>query len=162
MRSFFAVAALPLLIAATPAQAEVAWQGEVVIASVTAGCGTSWQVGNFARAVFRPANDGNTITTNDADAYFSIFTLRSAFAHKVVGGQFVLGGTGDPYVGAGISSRGKSFNFQGGTYRSLVAVPSTITAATPTIRISGSITKFSNVPGCTIAFRANLVRRSDL
>lgn len=162
MKRWLAAAATAVFLTASPAQAEVAWQGEIVLASTTAACQPFWNTGDFARAVYRPANDGGTITTNDADSYFSIFTLRSAFAHKVTGGQFVVGGTGDPYLGAGINSRGKSFNFGGGTYRNIVVAPAVVDANTPTIRISGIVTRFSNLPGCTVVFRAHLAKRPDL
>lgn len=162
MKRWLAAAVTAVSLAASPAQAEVAWQGEIVLASATPACQPFWKTGDFARVVFRPANDGDTITTNDADSYFSIFTLRSAFAHKVIGGQFVQGGTGDPYFGSGINSRGKAFNFQGGTYRNVVVTPSVITASTPIIKVSGVVTKFTSVVGCTVVFRAHLSKRPDL
>ncbi len=161
MKALFKFATLPLFLAALPAQAEVAWQGEFVIATATAACDPYWKQGDFTRAVYRPANDGDTITTNDVDSYLSIVALRSAFAHKIVGGQIVQGGTGDPLAGVAINSRGKSFNFNG-TYRSIVMLPTTLTATTPTVRMSGTIVKFTNIVGCTVNFRANFVLRPDL
>jgi hypothetical protein len=69
-----------------------------------------------------------------------------------------MNGSGN-YAGFEIGSRA-AFAEYTGTYN-LTVSPATITAATPSVTIDGTITHFFNVTGCTVTFEGAYVERID-
>jgi hypothetical protein len=146
------VAAAALLGATTgAAKAELVWDGELIVKTVTAACGTSWAPADFAAAVFRPAN----IDDNGVDSYFSFLQRDRALSLKIVGNSFVGNGN---YAGTLTRRNGQGLSYQG-TFANIVVTPANFTAATKNIQITGTIRRVENVVGCNLGFTAVFVRR---
>lgn len=136
------------------ASAEAVWNGEFITTNTTTACGTAWQVGDLASAVFRPVVPGSA--TNGSVSRLSVLTRSSAFAVEV-SGQFdgnVL------YDGTVVSSAGivSTYSAPGGIVNAAIS-PASFVASTKILRATGRITRFANIPNCSVTFSAVFVKR---
>jgi len=81
MRRFLLAAAL--LFPAMGAQAETLWIGNGFVTAASAACGTSAKVGDFWRAIYRPAG-----LDNDANSHLSLTGSRNNIAMRVPNNTF--------------------------------------------------------------------------
>jgi hypothetical protein len=139
--------------AATAAPGEIVWQGDIFVKTVTAGCQGSWAVGNFSRAVFKPANLG----TNGADTKLSLIGTRNGQRYFWPGAKFGNGAIG----GTGIGTTANVFTWTS-NFSKATTQPATPTATTQTVVLKATITNFFNNPGCTVTVIGSLGLRPDL
>lgn len=83
MRRFFLAAAL--LFPTMGAQAETLWIGNAFVTVASTACGISAKVGDFWRAIYRPAGTG---LGNGANSYLSLTSSRANFAMTVPNNTF--------------------------------------------------------------------------
>lgn len=148
--------AVPLFAAmATSASAEALWTGEGIIKAVSAGCGTTWQVGDFGTSVFRPVVPGSSINGNKSRL---VFTGNNTVISHEVSGAF----TGDvAYQGAVISPSGILTTYTpAGGIKNAGVTPATFTGHTANLRVRGRISRFGNIAGCTVSFDGVYVKKS--
>ena len=147
-----ALAFLPGPALAVPAS----WEG---FATVTASTGCSGVAGTAPGdthvSIFRPKS-----ASTDTPTFLSFLFLRSAFTQENASESTVhqMNGSGN-YTGAAIGSRA-AFSQYTGTYN-LTLTPATITAATPSVIIYGTITNYFDAAGCSVTFEGAYVQRID-
>lgn len=140
-------------IGASSASAKTNWQGEMMITAVNAACsGGAAAVGDHALTTMLP----NTVAGNGADSYIAFhINRRLAYTLKVTNGPLAAG---KAYDATGISSGANIFTFSGRISKFTMS-PSALTATTRFVTVSGQITNWNNVTGCTITFDAAYVLR---
>jgi hypothetical protein len=82
----FLVAGAAVLSLMTAAQAETKWVGNAFITAVTPACGTSARVGDYYRAIYRPA--AGVGLGNGANSYLSLTSARSNVGMMVPNNTF--------------------------------------------------------------------------
>ena len=148
-----ALGTLPGVALATPSS----WEGFATITASTPQCsgvgGTA--PGSTHISIFRPK-----IASTDLPTYLSFLLTRAAFTHQNTSESTVhqMNGAGN-YAGFEIGSRA-AFAEYTGAYN-LTLTPATVTAATPSVTIDGTITNFFNATGCTVTFEGAYVLRID-
>lgn len=127
------------------------WQGSMTIRVLGAGCTPEdgFRVGKIGFAVYRP-----TIGSSGQSRLQFIFDRTAANYQKTAAGQ--MNGSG-AYTGTKLGSRAGVNTFSG-TF-SIVSSPATVTAATPNVILTGSVTNFHDKPGCTMSFTAPMTKR---
>jgi hypothetical protein len=132
------------------------WEG---FATVTASTGCSGVAGatpgDTHVSIFRPK-----IASTDTPTFLSFVFLRAALTQENASESTVhqMNGSGN-YTGFAIGSRA-AFSQYSGTYK-LTLTPPTITAATPSVIIDGTITNYFNATGCSVTFEGAYVQRID-
>lgn len=143
---------------ATPIPAEATlWGGTVVTTTQTPQCaaaGFSDLMGP-ARALYRPH-----LQASDPKAAVIVYDRsgRHILVTRATTTTTQMQGTA-PYCGIHFDvSEGESQPWFGGTYTFNVT-PTNVTAVTDEVRITGTVRKFLNIPGCTLTFRAAFMRQ---
>jgi hypothetical protein len=137
--------------------APMAWEGYATVTASTAQCsgvgGTS--PGDTHVSIFRPK-----IAATDSPTFLSFVFLRAAVTQENTSESTVhqMNGSGN-YTGFLIGSRA-GFAQYTGTYH-LTITPATVTVATPSVTIDGTITNFLNTTGCNVTFEGAYVERID-
>jgi hypothetical protein len=164
MRSVVRILAVGAIAAAmgvstlTSARAEARlWDGSLVITNATPQCDVIGEdfPNSSLRALYRPklkASDPKAAIIVHTDNLSHIYVIRAQTDTKT------LNGTGE-YCGIDFDPGvGESSTWLGGKYN-IAVVPAAVTAATPDVRVTGWVTKFGNIPGCTLKFRGAFLRR---
>jgi hypothetical protein len=149
------ILAVALLTASTlVAKAETVFIGNVSIDAVTGGaqCTSTFAAGDFFRGVYRPRG---APLGNGGDSYFATVSTRSSVAMVVPGGDFK---TGSNYASQAVGST-VSIGTGTGAITAWQQVPATIGAGTPTVKFSGTITKYFRISPCTVTFSGILLKR---
>ena len=150
------LAVLLSMAGAQQTQAQVVWQGDAVIDTATAACGTipgaPIRTDTIVRSVLKPKNvPGNAAVTS-----------VSFFANNTVMFALVLNpGAAGTAAGSGSTASGVLKLNTVIPYTNFVQVPAAPTASTPSINLSGRIQDFLFVPNCDVAFRATYTLRTD-
>jgi hypothetical protein len=146
-----ALATLPGAALAAPSS----WEGFATILTSTPQCsgigGTN--PGDTHISIYRPK-----IASTDLPTYLSFILTLAAFTHQNTSESTVhqMNGSGN-YAGFGIGSRAAFAEYTGAF--DLTVTPATVTAATPSVTIAGTITNFFNTTGCTVNFEGVYVER---
>ena len=147
--------AAALACAALPAQAattQTVWQGDAFLTTVTSPCTASGIAqDDYYRTVYRPKLSG----TDPAEA-LSFVGGRSLVLGTSAAGSAMFQGSGN-YKIEGVGSRANFFTSTG--HFQLSILPAPITAGTQDVSITGSLTNFFAITGCTIQFTSALVQR---
>jgi hypothetical protein len=149
--------ALAYLLSGAALAAPQAWEGYATVTASTAQCsgvgGTS--VGDTHVSIFRPK-----IAVTDSSTFLSFVFLRAAVTQENTSESTVhqMNGSGN-YTAFAIGSRA-GFAQYTGTYN-LTITPATVTIATPSVSIDGTITNFFNTTGCNVTFEGAYVERID-
>ena len=134
------------------ATTQTVWQGESFLTSVSDTCTASnIAVGDYYRVVYRPKLNG----TDPAEG-LSFVGGRSAVLATSAAGSAMFQGSGT-YKSTGVSSRATSFSSTG--HFQLSISPAPILSGTEVVTISGTLTNFFAITGCTIGFSSALVQR---
>ena len=141
--------ALLSMAGAQHAQAQVVWQGEAIIDTATAACGTIPGAPIRADVVVKTLIKPKNVPGNNT------LTSVSFIANGLVMFALVLDpGPNGTAAGAGNTASGLSKFNAVIPYTNFVQVPAAPTAATQDIRLSGRIQDFLFVPNCDVSFRA--------
>lgn len=148
--------ALVLIPGAALAAASV-WDGFATVTAATTQCSgvTGAAPGDTHVSVFRPK-----IGSTEGPTFLSFVFLRGAVTQENTSEATVhqMNGSGN-YSAFEISSKA-AFSQYTGTY-SLTVTPATITAATPSVTIDGTIKNYLNVAGCNVTFVGSYAERLD-
>ena len=150
-RSFLALAALAAAGSSAFAQAPpFAFVGSaLIVARAGADCDSvSAQVGEQHTAVFRPTQAGVGAASLQFLQFQSAFRIQPSG-----GGDFAASGG---YAARMFTGRGGYVQYNG-TYTTFNIKPSSPTATTKVLDISGKLTNFRNAGACTVTFRAGFV-----
>lgn len=132
------------------------WNGTVFVTSATSYCNASGKdLTGRLRAFYRPRLKGS-----DPKAAVIVQTddLSQLIVIRAVGNTATLQGTGE-YCGINFdAAQGESTIWLGGT-ATLNVTPLPVTANTNEVKITGTVRKFLNIPGCIITFRAAFERQ---
>lgn len=152
-RSHLGAALAALACGATPASAVVLWQGDGNVTAATAACAPGVAerrdigVGTILRTLYRPAD----LSNNGADARFSfVHDGQALYAVFLPGGALPNGN----YASFGVRHNGVLIANASGAYRAFSVSPATVTASTTFVEVTGRLTNFLDIAGCTISFRA--------
>jgi hypothetical protein len=154
MKRWFALAVLLPSMGGGSAYAEVVWTGEGIIKSVSTGCGTTWQAGDFGSSIFRPVIPGNGANGTTSRL---VFAGKDTVVSHEVNGAF----SGDvAYQGTVISPSGilASFSPSAGIKNAQI-FPAAFTANTQTLRIRATVNRFANVASCNVVFDGVYVKK---
>ena len=148
--SFLLAAAFAASAGIQPASAEVRlWDGSLVVEAATEQCDAYSDVIGSYRAVYRPhlqASDPKAAIMVQTADLSHILLLQATTANNSLNGS-------GPYCGTDFdSAKGESTDWCGGTYQFTVT-PTTVAAGTQEVTLSGRVTKFANIAGCTIRVR---------
>lgn len=131
------------------------WDGAFVVTRVSAQCeAADYNPGSF-RALYRAR-----LKPGDPPAaiLFQADTLSHTFVIRATTNTRTLQGTAE-YCGIDVDPRkSEPTVWTDGTY-TISVTPSNVTARTANIHVTGQITRFANVAGCNISFRAAFMRR---
>jgi hypothetical protein len=153
MLAALALVTLPGVALAKPST----WEGFATVTASTAQCsgvgGTA--PGDTHVSIFRPK-----IASTESPTFLSFVFLRSALTQENASESTVhqMNGSGN-YTGFSIGPRA-NFTQYTGTYN-LTVTPATVTVATPTVTIDGTITNYFNTAGCNVTFEGTYVQRID-
>ncbi len=142
--------------------AATVWEGYATITASTPPCsgigGTA--PGDTHVSIFRPKLCALCIGPPDTPTYLSFVFLRAALTQENTSESTVhqMNGSGN-YSGFLVGSHAL-FSQYTGAYN-LTLTPVTITAATPSVIIDGTITNFLNTTGCNVSFEGAYVQRID-
>jgi hypothetical protein len=151
------VAAMSASAATTAIAGATLWDGTIVVTSATQQCTPKFDciACGSIRAMYRPhlkASDPKAAVLLYGDHDGEVIVIRATTDTRQ------MQGNGD-YCGiAFIPSAGESQTWFGGT-STFNVTPANVTAATNIVRITGTVTKFGNIPGCTVTFRAAFMRQ---
>lgn len=146
-RTIFTAAAV-LAAGTLAAEAKPRFIGTFLVDTTTAACDSYFPlVGQPIGLRFRPANVGD----NGTDSTFNLFDRIGSASHKVAGS---LSTVAKAYSGTSI---GGNAGTHSGTIK-LATVP-TVTTTTDFVAFTGTITNFDGMTGCTVGFRAAVVRQ---
>ena len=141
---------------ATSAHAATVWQGEAIIDTATAQCGTipsaAIKTDSVLKSVLKPKN----IPGNDANTSISFIGDDIAMFAIVLDHGAMPAGTA---AGFGNTTSGLIKANQGIVYSAFVQSPATIVAATDGVTLRGRITDFMFVTNCDVTFRAAYSKR---
>jgi hypothetical protein len=130
------------------------WDGSLTISKVSAQCPAEYKKGSF-RALYRAQ-----LKSGDPEAaiIFQADNLNHTFVIRATTNTATLQGTAE-YCGIDLDPRrAEPKVWTTGTYNITVNPPA-VTDATLTVHVTGSATRFADVAGCTISFRAAFLRR---
>jgi hypothetical protein len=144
------VAALPM----ASASADTVFVGNVFVDFVSgpANCTSTFAVGDFARALFRPRG---APLGNGADSHLAYVSTRSSLVMRVPGNNFQASVN---YLGSGVGSRANLISNSGGI-TVWTQSPGAVSTATPNVRIRGRFANFFGITGCFVEIRGHLVKR---
>jgi hypothetical protein len=133
------------------------WDGTVVVTSVTPQCQPLADVNGTLRAIYRPR-----LKAGDPKAAIIVQTnnLSHIYVVRAQTNTSSMNGTGE-YCGIDFDpGKGESSTWFGGHY-DLTVSPANMTQQSPPlqVRVTGKVTKFGNIPGCTVVFRGAFLRR---
>jgi hypothetical protein len=138
--------------------AQVVWEGELYLETVTPACATGdFRTGFFSshfHAVFRPANLGD----NGPDTFLSLITPRSAFQYTFPGQDFGNG----TFSATGIGGTAKVFTWNTSKFTLASVKPAQLAPNTQTIVLKAKITNFLSNAACTVTVIAGLGLRPNL
>lgn len=161
MRTCLLVAALASMLPAGKAEAAfVLWQGQARVALASSACVVagdprrSVRVGDTIRAIYRP----RLLGTNGNDTRVSFIPDSQATWLAILAGGAVPGGVMTAF-GSDFSGRIRAN--EGGAYRGLRQLPTTVTDTTPVVDVQATFDNFLFLPGCTVVVRAVFARRDD-
>jgi hypothetical protein len=154
---YLAAAALGLIVFAQTATAVTVWQGEAVITTASGTCTfpgddrSNIGTGTVLKSVFRP----RLVDNNGANT-------RISFMHDS-GAMFMMvlqdtGANGD-YARIGITHSALLINSGLASFASYQQSPTTVTASTTFVRVSGHVEDFMLLSGCDATFRASYSKR---
>jgi hypothetical protein len=140
----------------TPSEAQL-WDGSIVVATATPQCAALGSFNNATQALYRPH-----LKVSDPKAGIILnFDQGGAIVIRAISNTRQMHETNASYCGIFFDpAMGESRTWLGGTYTINVS-PVNVTAATNEVRITGAVTKFANIPGCRLTFRAAFMRRVD-
>ncbi len=149
----FGVVALIAL--AGPAEAaKVRFEGGAVITSVSGTCKDYNPTGNRFHTRFRPAGVGD----NGNWSGLSFFQLNGAMSFAIDNGSFTSSFKTVTYGQIYDNAWGGDFPVQ---VKFTKQSPATIATTTQFVNITGAITNFDSMKGCTANFNAALVKRLE-
>ena len=134
---------------ATTANGVRRYFGAFLVDTVTSQCSGYPSVGMMFDLRFRPAGIGD----NGADTTFNLFDRIQSISHKVT--NSALSSVAKNYTGTWI---GGNSGTSSGTIKLTSNLP-TLTTKTDFISMAGTITNFDGLTGCTVTFRASVVRQ---
>lgn len=139
--------------AATP----TVFEGSAKMNTVSAGCGGTITAGEFFVSILRPQ-----FTASEPPVGISFVSTRSAALYILNGAARPVPPSGN-YDGQGISSRAAFFHSNGpftGAF-SMKAAPASVSPTTPFVTLTGKLTNFADLTGCTVTFSASYELRTD-
>lgn len=136
----FLMAAL-LMLPAMGAQAETLWTGNAFVTTASTACGTSARVGDFFRAIYRPAGTG---LGNGANSYLSLTSSRANFAVTVPNNTFRMNIN---YTGRTVGSTVSLGTHAGGIL--LWNESAAFATGTANITVTARFAKFFGTTDCT-------------
>lgn len=150
-------AAAPLPAAAVPNNPLITWQGSVTLLTTSANCGAvpDFAPGILAYSIFRPRLD-----PAEPESALSIIFPRGTLIFTRATGENQMHGVGN-YSGIWISDRVTANAAVSGTYRFTIVPAGAITSANNFVTMSGTITKWAAIAGCTVTFRGAYSRRPN-
>jgi hypothetical protein len=124
------------------------WQGSITVTSATAQCSTAGiGEGDLLTSVYRPR-----LQPDEPNSALTVITGRSAQVFFRSTGNDQMRGKGN-FSAFAIGSRGTLTSGFDGAYNFTVKPPAgAVTETTKAINISGSLTNYFNVAGCTVKF----------
>ena len=131
------------------------WEGAFVITRYTQQCQDADDSQGSLRALYRAR-----LKPGDPPAaiIFQSETLNHTFVIRATTNTATLQGTAE-YCGIEVDPRlAEPKVWTDGTY-TIDVTPKNVTDTTPSIHVTGQVTKFANIPGCNISFRAAFLRR---
>jgi hypothetical protein len=166
MRSVVRILAVAAIAAAmgvstlTSARADARlWDGTLFVTSATPQCDAIGEdfPNSSLRAIYRPklkASDPKAAIIVQTDNLSHIYVVRA------ISDTATLSGNGE-YCGIDFDpGKGESSTWFGGKYNITVTPPTVTQQSQPVnISVTGWVTKFGNVPGCTLGFRGAFLRR---
>jgi hypothetical protein len=137
--------------------ADSVWDGFATVTAATTQCsGVGGAApGDTHVSVFRPK-----IVSGEGPTFLSFVFLRAAVTQENTSEATVhqMNGSGN-YSGFKVSNTA-GFSQYTGTYN-LTVTPATITAATPSVTIDGTINNYLDVAGCNVTFLGSYAERLD-
>lgn len=151
----FTLAAALLAASVSAARAETVWIGNVFVdfASGPATCTSTFVVGEFFRAVFRPRG---VPLANGNDSHFAAVGSRASVVMRVATDDFRQGVN---YAPLSVGSTLTIGTTPGGAVTVWQQTPASLAAGTPTVKIRARFSNFFRITGCFVELRGNLVRR---
>jgi hypothetical protein len=126
------------------------WQGSIVIFDATPACNAFAELRGSWGALYRPrlkSGDPNAAIFFQKDDLSHILVLQATTSTSSMNGS-------GPYCGSDSNpAKGDTTDWCGGSYQHTVT-PANVTANTDQVTISGRMTYFGNIAGCTIRYRA--------
>jgi hypothetical protein len=150
-------AAAGVSITTIPASADARlWDGTLFVTSATPQCQPLADVDGSLRAIYRPRLKGSD---PKAAVIFHTNNLSHIYVVRAVTNTATMAGTGGDYCGIDFDpGKGESSTWFGGKYN-ITVTPTTVTPQTVDVHVTGKVTKFGNIPGCTVTFRGAFLRR---
>lgn len=138
------ILAVAILAQVFGARAESLWVAEARVIAVTTQCSGSTAVGDFFRAIYRPA--GASIG-NGANSHLALFSQRSSFVMRVPNNKFQFGVN---YTGQVVSSTITISSHAGGIlqWSESAAFGSPVAS-----NVTASLANFFGKTGCTATLR---------
>ena len=129
------------------------WDGAMSVESETAQCGGQFVTQDGVQARLHPKLD--------ADQPFSSFTRfdgtgETVMVQKESDGQF--NGTGDYELYRIFGGQFSETNYSSNQTYNLTQAPATITSATVFVTLSGTLSNYAGITGCTITVRGTFAR----
>jgi hypothetical protein len=147
------LAASGALLSASAEAARVRFQGSLTFLSQSAACTAEdvQEVGSFWIVRFRPP----VVPDNGPGTAFSIFHQKNAFSFVLPDGVF-----NTVFKPVEVMDIGDNFQPWQGVKVRFTTNP-VVNAATRFITVNGQISRWENIPGCTLTFTMALVRRPE-
>jgi len=149
--------------AAPQTQNPVTWEGEVFFNSVSAACGAQgWTQYDAFTSVYRPKFSSSAYIHNGSAEGLSLTTHRGAVLIESAATSGGLGGgKAIPITGTSIGSRADLSKWTTASTAALTISPTGIGPTTASVTISGTITNFNGLSGCTIGLAGAYVQRQN-
>ncbi len=152
---FVGIAQAPPAVA-VPNNPFITWQGSVTLLSKTAACNAvpGFDPGILAYSIFRPRLD-----PAEPNSALTVTFPRSTLIFTRASGENQMHGAGS-YSGIWISER-VTAKSSAGAYNFAMSPAGAITTAIPFVTITGTITNWGAIAGCTVTFRGSYERRPN-
>ena len=153
LRIAFLAATIATAASVTPAAAQninQTWRGSLLITNASAACDSDphTQKGTTYLAVYRPK-----LSASQSNSSLLITAPNGALLGTANNPGSINGG----YTGVLLSNVATVVEYTGGSYN-FTLTPSNVTASTPQVTITGTITRAANVAGCTITIKGSFFR----
>jgi hypothetical protein len=153
------VAAAGVNLVTTSANADARlWDGTLFVTSATQQCDVIGEdfPNSSLRAIYRPRFKGSD---PKAAVIFHTNNLSHIYVVRAVTNTATMAGIGGDYCGIDFDpGKGESSTWFGGKYN-ITVTPTTVTPQTVNVHVTGKVTKFGNIPGCTVTFHGAFLRR---